>query len=241
MKFSTVLREPESSLFESMVSTRWGREAHVETACSDLEAMQRLYLSGRPSLLCIDVDMCPSAPQTLHALRQQLDTVTLPVLILADGDPPKEQGKEPTRWLRKPCTREDLESAVIGLLDSAAVPAVDEAGVPIHAAGRGIEARKALRRPLKTPCVVVTGGEKIKGLLMDISLTGSRVEVPSELKVSSMVKLIVGIPGTVPLRIIRFKAQVVREGDRAYGLAFKEMDGESRDFVRSYTKKEADP
>jgi hypothetical protein len=83
----------------------------------------------------------------------------------------------------------------------------------------------------------VVPGKKVKGVLKDISMTGARIALYGDLGQSSMVTLVFGVPGTIPLKIAQFKARLVRRTGEGYGITFREMDPDTRGVLLSLTSK----
>jgi len=234
MKVSLVLGESEFLSAKNTIRKRWGPDVRFQVAMSDLEAIQRMYLDGVPDLFLVDLDH-PGVIgfDTFKAMRRQAEFRELPIIVLSAKDRvPEAREAGVTLYLSKPLDEMALADQIQDILNLG----VMWAPLPDEPEETDIQdARKAARKSLTAACVVSTGGDKIKGRLCDISLTGARVIIGERLPLSGYVDLIMGVPGTVPLQIIQFKAKVVRATRDGYGLAFRAMDTVSRDFVRSYT------
>jgi c-di-GMP-binding flagellar brake protein YcgR len=77
----------------------------------------------------------------------------------------------------------------------------------------------------------------MKGVLRDISMTGAKISLADALAPGTIVTLIFGIPNSVPLRVVQFKARIVRQTPDGYGIAFWEMDPATRAFVHNFTQR----
>jgi hypothetical protein len=97
--------------------------------------------------------------------------------------------------------------------------------------------RKNLRKTLETPCMIGTPGKKLKGTLLDISLSGARVVVEPAFTVGSQVGFSFTIPGTFPPKFVHFKARIVRQTEDGYAIAFWEMDPLTRSYIGALIKR----
>lgn len=211
----------------------------LETCGTLLEAVQMVYLLGPPDLLVVDDQGAgPCFGATLRQLRAQpgfksirAAFVCAPGSRLPEGCPPDvltlRSPTSVTTWLDF-LTDTFLPAFVV---DSPIIPAEKKA-----APSRRQKFRGAQRKPLSAPCLVWAGAKKYSGKLRDISMTGARVTVEVELALSGPVHVNVAVPGSQPLKIIQFKALVVRSSPGGYGLAFQEMDQETRHFLKRYTE-----
>ena len=239
MKITAVLDAPELLLLEEALKEIGVTGVRVEIAQSALDALQLYYIHGIPDLMVIDLDD-PKVQNlaTLQSMRLQPEFIKIPLLLVSAAFRPGETlVPGPTKVLAKPGTVQDFSERLSALLGIAAVGSAPPwYPAPPGSGGRPTDARKAPRKSLPAPCVISTAGKKIPATLLDISLTGARVRTKESLNLSNLVTLLVGVPKSVPLKIVQFKALVVRRGNQEYGLAFREMDTESHDFVYYYTR-----
>lgn len=242
MRIAAVLRDPELEWMRIGLRDVGLENADVRVFQSDLEALQRIYLDGRPDLMAVDMDL-PEAMglETVRAIRQQRELAALPLILVTLRDLALgSQAAESTQCLVKPVHPEAWVKAVRVALPASPAKSGAVAAEPLSAdgapSGRG-EFRKAVRRPFETPCLVVVPGKKVKGVLRDISMKGAGITLYGDLGGSSMVSLVFGIAGTVPLKTVQFKARVARRTQDGYGVSFREMDPDARVFLLSLTSR----
>ena len=247
-RVSAVLAETELSLFADPIEGLGGARLNCQVFASDMSAIQAMYLSGLPDLLVIDFSL-PTVGgfRTLSALRSEAAFRDLPVLILTEeGMNVEASTGRHTIVLTKPVRREQLESSLVHLLSNlhAESPRKPPPGPPppglvesqTDEGSSSWDLRRAPRRNLQAACLLSGGGQKLRGVLRDISLTGAQVALEEELPHKAMVSLRVGVPGTVPLKVVEFKARVVRKTRVGYGIVFLEMNPETRRFLLAYTQ-----
>jgi hypothetical protein len=215
------------------------RAAKVEYSETLLEAIQKMYLLGPPDLLVThELIAGSSLDATIQGLRGQPGFETMKVALVSPGCDTPREGAGHLRLLPFPTSvgnwLEFLSTAFPEDFMPPAPPA-EEHPRPTPPPQRE-ESRKALRRNMAAPCVVWTGALKHSGKLKDISLSGARVFVDVELPLSAHATLSVAVPGTLPMKVIQFKALVVRWEPGGYGLQFKEMDQDTRHFLKHYTE-----
>lgn len=241
MRIIAVLEEPELGWLRIGLGGMGLKHASIAVHGSDLEALQATYVEGRPDLFILDLDL-PGVIglATLRAMRQQKELESLPVILVSNEDLVLGQRAIlRTHNLVKPahpdCWREAIRAVLSVPQPRSEVP--PEPAVPEEPREKRARAeRKSERKAFETPCLVGVAGSKTKGVLRDISMTGAKIAFQLELKERSMVILILGVPGTVPLKIIQIKANVVRKTADGFGLAFREMDPDTRSFVLAVTK-----
>jgi DNA-binding response OmpR family regulator len=240
---SAVLDEKDMGALREALATWKSAEAVLKTQESDLEAIQKIYLEGMPSILVLDLDLpAVIGLETVAALRRQEEMRTLPILVVSGADhrlAAHQAGA--TLHIPKPVTPDNFIDALKWCLQTASEGSA-AAAAPVsegaHKPKPGEESRKAIRKPLETACIVSTAGQKLKGMLKDISLTGARISLSANLEDDDLITLIIGVPGTIPLKVVQFKARVVRQAGEGYGLAFRQMDPDTRAFVMGYTQRE---
>jgi CheY-like chemotaxis protein len=248
-RVSAVLAEAELMLFTDPFEGLGGVRLNCQVFASDMSAIQAMYLSGLPDLLVIDLSL-PTVGgfPTLSALRSEAAFRDLRVLVLTEeGMNVEASTGRRTIVLTKPVRRNQLESSLVHLLSNLPAEAAPR-NVPPGPPAPGLverqtddgsaswDLRRAPRRSLQTACLISGGGQKLRGVLRDISLTGAQVALQEELPHKIMVSLRVGVPGTVPLKIVEFKARVVRKTRVGYGIVFLEMNPETRRFLLAYTQ-----
>ncbi|MGC8762081.1 MAG: PilZ domain-containing protein [Acidobacteriota bacterium] len=239
MKATAVLREPELTEFRKALKAFAGGEARLSTFGSDLEAIQAVYIEGMPQVLVVDLDLeSVIGLEFIRTFKTQGGFEGLPVFVVSSADRRMEAyDAQAAVCLVRPVLAGRFLEALKAFCASAAAPEAPPAKAP-PPKFEGPETRRASRKPLQTACIVATAGQKLKGLLKDISLSGARIEVNGKLEQGDLITLIIGVPGTVPLKVVEFKARVVRQTGQGYGLAFRQMDPDTRTFVQAYTQKE---
>ena len=245
VKISLVVAKTDLERFKQAVLKVTKGDVQFETSESDLEALQKTYLVGRPELLIIDLDLpAVIGRETVASMRKQ-QLAEIPVLLASVQPAIQIEGDPKTLVIEKGCPDDDLKNAVKKLLypATAHMERITPSGVqPSAVHFEGPESRKAHRKPMQASCIVLLATNKTQGRLRDISLTGARIKVNMEIPISSFITLMAGVPGSVPLKVIQFKARVVRKcAEDEYGLAFREMDAESHNFLKYYTEKEPPP
>ncbi len=237
MNIFLVTDNRDVALIEGILEERWGAGLTIRREDTDLEAIQKMYIFGVPDLFIVDLDGAGVIGlDSLRTLREQAQFQSLPILALSEGDHTlSAEAAGASGFLRKPFSRETFRDKISRIIDRPLSESFTAGEKEAEAATAGTDARSNTRKSLSTPCIVFTGGRKVKGRLKDISLTGARVQLEQTLADSTLVDIMIGVPGTIPMQIIKFKAKVVRGTEDGYGLAFREMDGKSRDFVRSFT------
>ena len=242
MRIKAVLEDRDLEGLKTGLSAMGMRSAAVAAYDSDLEALQAIYVDGKPDLLILDLDL-PGVIglETVRAMRQQKDLEGMPVILAASEDVVlSARAATRTQGVLKPVYPEDWSKAIRAVLAApqpkavlaAEPPAVQEPVIKSKQAPR-----KAERKSYETPCLISAASSKVKGILRDISMTGAKITVHEELKANSMATLILGVPGTVPLKIVQVKARVVRRTLDGYGITFTEMDTDTRSFVLAVTHK----
>lgn len=229
MKISSILQEREQALLMGILDEIASPTPRVESSDSDLDAVQKMFINGESDLLIMDLDL-PSVigSTTIASLRNQKEHLgSIPIVVLSESKYLLEESMEAgaNAQLLKPVSPKKLQSTVRLVLY-----------VPDSAGGFGMEARRSPRVEMEAACLVATGSGKQRGILKDISLRGARIVTKGELPLNGLVTLSVAVPGTSPLRVIQFKARVVRGVADGYGLDFKEMDHSTRAFLNSFIK-----
>ena len=242
MRVAAVLEDPELECLKAGLNAMGMRGSSVSVYGSDLEALQAIYVDGRPDLLILDLDL-PGVigMETVRAMRQQRELEAMPVILASSEDLVlSARAAIRTQGVLKPVSPEDWSKAIRAVL-AAPFPKTVVAAEPQAAQESRTEfahqPRKSERKMFETPCLVSLAGSKVKGILRDISMTGAKISVSGELKCNSMAALILGVPGTVPLKIVQLKARVVRQTLDGYGITFTEMDADTRSFVLAVTHK----
>lgn len=242
MKIVAALQDPELEWLKIGLREMGIRSVSIREFLTDLEALQTVYLEGRPDFLVMDLDL-PGVIglETVRAIRQQQELALLPLILLSNKDlavGPKAAPR--TQALVKPVHPDAWAGAIRLGLSAPPPPAEPEAQDPPPPADPlpdRDEFRKAARKPCETPCLVVVPGKKVKGVLRDVSMTGARIALSAELAGASMVHFLFGVPGTVPLKIAQFKARLVRRTSDGYAIAFREMDPDTRGCLLALTSK----
>lgn len=239
MKATAVLKEPELTELRKALGLFAGGEARLSTFGSDLEAIQAVYIEGMPRVLVVDLDLeCVIGLDFIRTFKTQGGFEDLPVIVISSADRRVEaHGALAAVFLKKPVEAAQFLEALKVCGGPAKGSEVPRRPAP-EPKFEGPDGRKAARKPLKTACIVSSAGQKIKGLLKDISLSGAQIEVAGQLEQGDLITLIIGVPGTVPLKVVEFKARVVRRTAQGYGLAFRQMDPETRTFVQAYTQRD---
>lgn len=241
LKISAVLDKSELESLRSIAAEQGPGAIQVESFSSDLEALQYIYIKGKPDLLVIDLDL-PGVIglETMRAMRMQPDLAGLPILALSAADLQAQVAEVGGNChVTKPASPPQFRRAMEVCLNCLRV-GLPEATQPVESRPEeqaAIEARRTPRKALETACVISFGGKKVKAMLKDISLSGAHVSLAERVPLHSMMTLTVGVPGTIPFKIVQFKARVVREAADGCGIAFREMDPDTRTFILAYTHK----
>jgi len=232
LKVSAVLKDPELSSFKAGLSELGVASSAVHLFQTDLEALQTMYIKGRPDLFILDLDL-PGVigVETVKAMRQQSELATLPTVVIYSSETgASELAATRTVCLAKPVLIGAWKDAVTRSLS------MEPADAPVGEESK-LDSRRAARKAFQAPCVVSTHTKKMKGVIKNISLTGARVAVEKSLPLASMITLIFAVPDVVPMKIVQFKARIVRETQDGYGIHFWEMDPATRGFLASFTQK----
>ncbi len=239
MKATAVLREPELTELRKALAAFAGGVGRLSTFGSDLEAIQAVYIEGMPRVLVVDLDLeSVIGLDFIRTFKTQGGFEELPVFVVASSDRRMEAyDARAAVCLQKPVSAAQFLEALKAFCPCGTGSETPRIAPP-EPKFEGPDGRKAARKPLKTACIVSSAGQKIKGLLKDISLTGAQIEVAGKLEQGDLITLIIGVPGTVPLKVVEFKARVVRQTAQGYGLAFRQMDPETRTFVQAYTQRD---
>lgn len=238
MRITAVIGDSELEALKRAVSALEAEPVKIECFGSDLEAVQGMYIQGVPDLLIIDLDKeAVIGLETIRALKKQDGFEGLPILLISDKDLKLDaHAAGASLLISRPAGEETLRQALKFVMSSAPTGPLG-AGRSPTGVDPAMENRKAVRKRFETACIVSTLGQKFKGLLKDISLSGAQIVLPGELDQNALITLIVGVPGTVPLKVVQFKARIVRKTKSGYGVAFRQMDPDTRSFVISYTQK----
>lgn len=228
MKISCVLNKREQALLIKILDEIASPAPQVESSDSDLDAVQKMYINGEADLLMLDLDLpAVIGSTTIRSLRNQEHLGAIPIVVLSESEDLLKESVEAGSDARllKPVTVKKLQSTVRRVLYA-----------PESVGGPGKEARRNPRIDMEAACLVATGSGKQRGVLKDISLRGARVVTKGELPLNGLVTLSVAVPGTSPLKVMQFKARVVRGVEGGYGLEFKEMNQSTRAFLNSFVK-----
>lgn len=243
-KISAVLKEPELMSLKTGLDILGAGSPALSVFQTDLEALQIMYMNGRPDVLIMDLDL-PSVIglETVKAMRQQAELATLPLILISS----KDLGISPgvlshTLFLVKPVLTGAWKDAIKRSLsgDFGATPGAPvQRGVPEKAStgpppGKD-ESRKAPRKPWETPCIVGTHTRKLKAIIRDISSTGARVTVDNTTFAVPSVIILTFAASVEPLKIMQMRARLVRKTKDGYGVQFLEMDGPTRFFINKLT------
>jgi CheY-like chemotaxis protein len=242
VRITAVLEDPELECLKVGLNAMGIKRAKVAEYDSDLKALQAIGEDGSPDLLVFDLDLPGvSGLETVRVLRQKKELEGTPVILVSSEDLVLS-AKAATRIqsVLKPVYPDDWSKAIRAVLAtplpkgalSPELPAPSESPIPFQHA-----LRKAERKSYETPCLLSAASSKVKGILRDISITGAKITVQAELRANSMATLILGVPGTVPLKIVQFKARVVRRTLDGYGITFTEMDPDARSLVLAVTRR----
>jgi DNA-binding response OmpR family regulator len=241
LKATAVLQEPELSAFRSALAAHAGQAVRLSVFTTDLEAVQSVYIMGMPEILAVDLDLQGVIGlETVTALKKQPGFERLPIVLVSTRDLRVDAyNAGASLCLIRPVGERSFLEAIRTFCgprgEDSAAPAP---GFRVPEEFDGPEARKASRKHLEAACIISTLGQKYKGLVRDISLTGAQIYLEGKLDLNDLITLIIGIPGSVPLKIVEFKARVVRSTSKGYGVAFRQMDPDTRAFVAAYTQKE---
>jgi len=180
--------------------------------------VDNLVIEGPPDLLVLDADT-PDFPamHTVRALRRLPSFMLVPIFVISDRDWSAEaRVAGATHFLKKPVETRELEEAV----------------------GKYVKpvVRKAQRKGLKGPCVISKGGVKMEGRVCDVSVGGAQVSLQDKLPLGAMVRLGFALVLQRNPHVIHCNARVVREVAGGYGLAFLQMDVQSRSLLTAYLK-----
>ena len=236
LRVSAVIADAELLGLKSGLVELGAGSSVVNTFQTDLEALQTMYIDGRPDLLVLDLDL-PGVigVETVKAMRQQTDLAALPMIVICSGATGATAlAATHAVCLTRPVLTEDWKDAVTRSLSErpATPPAAEESKS---------DSRRAARRTFEAPCVVSTTTRKTKGVIKNISLTGAGVVVEKNMAAASMITLIFAVPNVVPIKIVQFKARIVRQTEDGYGIHFWEMDPATRGFLASFTQKQEEP
>lgn len=240
MKATAVLRDPELSAFRSALAAYAGEAVRLSVFTTDLEAVQSVYIMGMPEILAVDLDLQGVIGlETVAALKRQPGFERLPILLISTEDHRVDAyNAGASLCLLRPVGEESFLEAIRAYCGRKGNEAAPPPPLRVPEEFDGPEARKASRKPLQAACIISTLGQKYKGLVRDISLTGAQIHLDGKLNMNDLITLIIGIPGSVPLKIVEFKARVVRDTAKGYGVAFRQMDPDTRAFVAAYTQKD---
>jgi DNA-binding response OmpR family regulator len=189
---------------------------HVKDPGPDF--VDNLVIEGPPDLLLIDADT-PDFPamHTIRALRRLPSFMLAPIFVLSSRDWSAEaRAAGATLFLQKPVEPHALDEAI----------------------GKHVKpvVRKAPRKGLKGPCVVSKGGVKMEGRVCDVSVSGAQVSLQGKLPIGAMVRLGFALVVQRNPHVIHCNARVVREVPGGYGLAFLQLDVQSRSMLMAYLK-----
>lgn len=218
----------------------WGGTVEFSICATDIEALQVIEEQGRPDVFVVDLDTPGVAGlEALNGLRSQSDLETMPVLLISSTPLEVElDASGRTVALVKPVAPEAWKEAIRQAL---AIPLYHEAPKPrpvqpLPEEGSSAD-RKGLRKACETPCTVGTPGKRMKGTLVDISMSGARVMVEPVFTLGTMVNFSFAIPGSFPPKFVHFKARIVRQTEDGYAIAFWEMDPLTRSYIGALIKK----
>ena len=238
MKITAVIEDAELNTLKRAVSPLDPESTKIECYGSDLEAVQGMYIKGLPDLLVVDLDKeAVIGLDTIRALKKQAGFEGLPILLISDRDLKLDAHAAGAGLLiARPIGEETFRQALKFVMSSAPTGPVGGTAPSVRVDPEA-ENRKAVRKRFETACIVSSLGQKFKGLIKDISLSGAQIVLAGDLDQNSLITLILGVPGTVPLKVVQFKARIVRKTRSGYGVAFRQMDPDTRSFVISYTQK----
>ena len=197
---------------------REGIERHVVDSA---EQGMTMAVAAKPSLIVVDRDL-PRAETLMAKLRADANTKRASVLIVADGEmDPGEMGlldAGANAVLRLPPTAE-WDQRVERLLS---VPTRKETRVPVHL---DVEA--------------TFGTERIKGQILNLSVTGMLIESITEITIGSELGFSFHLHGfEASAADIKGRAWIVRlAGPNRYGAEFVELDGVGRELLRRFALK----
>lgn len=239
VKIATVLSE--GNLYTLQVATertlRGDRSLDPSPSLND--AIQKMFLFGPPDLLMAESAIVgPQFLPTMESLKGQPGFSSIRVVLLCGDRPLPEWVSAAAHFVLPPVPSLGAFEDTLGKIFpyDAVVPVGPAPTMRSPPPPKPEDARRAIRKEISTPCAVLTGGHKHPGRLRDISLGGAKVRVEADLAVGSPLTLNVAVPGTIPPRIIVFKALVVRRDREGYGLSFREMEQETRHFLKHYTE-----
>ena len=240
MRVVAVASDEVLASLQSGLRQVWGGAVELSICATDMEALQVIEEQGRPDVLVVDLDS-PGVTglEALNGLRSQSDLETMPVLLVSFKALEAElDATGRTVALVKPVAPEDWREAIRQAL---AIPLFHEAPKPRPVQPPPEETsdatRKVPRKLCDTPCTVGTPGKRMKGTLVDISMSGARVTVEPAFALGTMVNFSFVIPGTFPPKFVHFKARVVRQTEDGYAIAFWEMDPLTRSHIGALIKK----
>jgi hypothetical protein len=240
VRIFAVLPETTLGTFREALRRCSHQAAELDLSGTVLEAIQKMYLTRPPDLFVTHRQIAgPSLESTIRDLRYQPGFEAMAVALEDSGCGPSAapgDGTTPLQILPSPATVPQWVEYLSAAFPKDFSPAGRAIAAPAQppAIPSREESRKALRRDLSAPCVIWSGARKHQGKLKDISLSGARVFVDAEFPISAHATLSVAVPGTLPMKVIQFKALVVRWEPGGYGLQFKEMDQETRHFLKHY-------
>jgi CheY-like chemotaxis protein len=246
IKVSAVLKDPELIALKAGLNAMGAASPVVSVFQTDLEALQMMYVQGRPDVFVVDLDL-PGVTgiETVKAMRQQAELSALPLILLSSREvPPAQRPEDRALFLVKPVLTGTWQDAVkrslSGETQSAPKPAVeDKAAAPSGPPPDRGEARRAARQRWQAPCVIGTHTRKLKGIIRDISASGARVTVQQTFAVPAVIILTFAPPSDGAFKIMTMKARLVRLTKDGYGLQFLEMDGPTRFFINKLTGKQS--
>lgn len=184
-----------------------------------LEDAQLLALTEKPDLVVVDREL-PRAVDLVRSLREDPLTRQASIAIVSHGDfDPREV--------------ELLEAGANAVLRLPAGPEWDERLMRLVQVPTRAELRCAMEFDVEA--TVRAGAEPIRGLVLNLSLTGLLLESPVALGMGEDLDLRFRLPGAGPEVIGCGRVVRVGSGGR-YGIEFYGLEGEGGDHVRRFVE-----
>jgi DNA-binding response OmpR family regulator len=216
MRIAAVVQEPEKSFLRTGSHALSRREVELEILSADEGLVDRFVLQHQPDLVIMDADLPRySAFNVAQTLRRFSQFQELPIYILSSKD--RENDAElagASIFLAKPVDTAALDAALAKHITS--------------------KLRKAARKQIKSPCVVSTGGKKLEGRVLDVSVNGVRVALKESMSPGMLVRLGFAVLLGRDTHIVHCTARIVRRIPEGYGMAFCSLDPKSRGLLHMY-------
>jgi CheY-like chemotaxis protein len=237
MRIIAVLKDPDLQWFKTSLEVMGVEGASLSVFSDDREALRSLPRGPRPDLFVLDIDIeGVQGLETIRVLRRKGEENPIPIIAISAKDVAViSLSAAKVKFLLKPVRLGDWKEALLGCIPPTTAgrkPSVIPPPSPPPPSPPK-PAQVEQRRAAHAPCAIAHANMRFKGVLTEVTQTGIHVALGDELPLNANVTIVVGIPGTEPLRAVQFKARV--EGGRSggYDLAFTEIDSSTRIFMSS--------